>query len=159
DFFSPLSLPMDNYNLRLDRGLSNLDQTHKLNVSFNFDILKNINISPSFRLESGFPYTITTGKDDNGDTVFNDRPIGIGINSERGEWLKQADVRIRWKFPVKYFGITDKRRSLSLNANVRNLFNTANLINYVGVQTSPYFRQATSARNSRSIELGLSFGF
>ncbi|MGI8467598.1 MAG: PEGA domain-containing protein, partial [Pyrinomonadaceae bacterium] len=41
DFFSPLSLPMDNYNLRLDRGLSNLDQTHKLNVSFNFDILKN----------------------------------------------------------------------------------------------------------------------
>lgn len=159
DFFSPLSLPMDNYNLRLDRGLSNLDQTHKLNVGFNFDILKNINISPLFRLESGFPYSITTGKDNNGDTVFNDRPIGIGINSERGELLKQADMRIRWKFPVKYFGITDKRRSLSLNANIRNLFNTTNLLNYVGIQTSPFFGQAVSARPARSIEFGLSFGF
>ena len=159
DFSSPLSLPMDNYNLRLERGASNLEQKHKFNIGFNFDIFKTINISPSFRLESGLPYTITTGKDDNGDTVFNDRPTGIGRNTENGEWLKQIDVRMRWKFPTKYFGITDKIRSLSLSANVRNLFNTANLTNYVGIQTSPFFRKATSARNARSIEFGLSFSF
>jgi hypothetical protein len=160
DFSSPLSLPMDNYNLRLERGVSSLDQTHKLNLSFNFDLFKKINVSPSLRLESGFPYTITTGKDDNGDTVFNDRPNGIGRNTERGEWLQQVDLRFRWKFPMKYFGLKEtQRRSLSFNTNLRNLLNTANLTNYVGIQTSPFFRKPTSARNPRSIEFGLSFGF
>jgi hypothetical protein len=160
DFSSPLSLPMDNYNLRLERGVSSLDQTHKLNLSFNFDLFKKLNVSPSLRLESGFPYTITTGKDDNGDTVFNDRPNGIGRNTERGEWLQQVDLRFRWKFPMKYFGLKEtQRRSLSFNTNLRNLLNTANLTNYVGIQTSPFFRQPTSARNPRSIEFGLSFGF
>jgi hypothetical protein len=161
DFTNSLNLPSDNNNLRLDRGLSNMDQRHKFNISFNYELLKTITISPSFRLESGFPYTITTGRDDNGDTVFNDRPFGIGRNTERGEFVKQADLQIRWKFPTKYLGIkeTDKRKTLSLNTNIRNIFNTANLINYTGVQTSPFFRQPTFAREARSINLGLSFSF
>ena len=104
---------------------------------------------------------MTTGKDDNGDTVFNDRPIGIGKNTERGEFLKQIDVRFRWKLPMEFLGVkeTDKRKFLGLNANVRNLLNTANLTNYTGIQTSPYFRRATSARAARIFEFGLSFGF
>jgi len=144
-----------------DRGLSNLDQRHKLNLSFNFDIWKKIKVSPSFRLESGFPYTVTTGRDDNGDTVFNNRPFGIGRNTERGEWLKQFDVLFQWKLPTKYIGFAGKndKRSINLNANVRNLFNTANLTNYVGVQTSPFFGRATLARPARSVDLGLSFIF
>lgn len=160
DFSDALSLPTDSRNLRLDRGLSNLDQRHKLNLSFNFDVWK-IKVSPAFRLESGFPYTITTGRDDNGDTVFNDRPFGVGKNTGRGEWLKQADVRFQWKLPMKYVGFAGKneKRSINLNANVRNLFNTANLTNYVGVQTSPFFGRATLARPARSIDLGLSFVF
>ncbi len=161
DFTNSLNLPSDNNNLRLDRGLSNMDQRHKFNFSFNYELLKTITISPSFRLESGLPYTITTGRDDNGDTIFNDRPFGIGRNSERGEFLKQADLQIRWKFPTKYLGIkeTDKRKTLSLNTNIRNLFNTANLINYTGIQTSSFFKQPTFAREARSINLGLSFSF
>lgn len=160
DFSSPLSLPMDNYNLRLERGLSNLDQRHKFNFTFNFNLFKKINISPSFKLESGFPYTITTGMDNNGDTVFNDRPQAIARNSERGEFLKQVDIRARWKMPIRYIGLKEnKRKSLSLNVNVRNLLNTANLTNYVGIQTSPFFNKATTAHPPRSIDLGLSFFF
>jgi hypothetical protein len=160
DFSGSLSLPSDNYNLRLDRGISDFNQLHKLSLSFNFDVWK-IKVSPSFRLESGFPYTITTGRDDNGDTVFNDRPDNFGRNSERGEWLKQADLRLSRKLPMKYLGIKgeNNRRSITLNANIRNLFNTTNLTNYVGVQTSPFFRQATLARPARSIDLGMSLIF
>jgi hypothetical protein len=161
DFSSSLALPSDNYNLRSDRGIANSDQRHKLNVSFNYEFLKKLTISPSFRFESNFPYTITTGRDDNGDTIFNDRPNNLKRNTERGEYLKQFDLQFRAKLPKKYFGIkeTDNRKNLGLNANIRNLFNTANLINYVGIQTSPFFRQATSARNARSIEVGMSFTF
>lgn len=161
DFSGALSLPTDNYNVRLDKGATDLDQRHKVNIGFTFDVFKKINVAPSFRLESGLPYTITTGRDDNGDTVFNDRPAGIGRNTGRGEFLRQVDVRLRWKLPMNYLGLkeTDKRRFLSLNANIRNLLNTTNFSNYVGTQTSPYFRQPTSAKSARSLEIGLSFGF
>lgn len=161
DFSDVLSLPMDNYNLQLERGFSNFDQRHKLNLSFNFDILKKIKVSPAFKLESGFPYTITTGRDNNGDTTFNDRPFGVGRNSERGEWLKQVDVRFQWKLSMKFLNIKwlDEKRAVNLNANVRNLFNSTNLVNYIGVQTSPFFGRATLARPARSIDLGLSFNF
>lgn len=159
NFDNALSLPTDSYNLDLDEGLSDLDQRHKLNLSFNFDVWK-IKVSPAFKLESGLPYTITTGRDNNGNTVFNDRPFGFERNSERGKWLKQADLRLQWKLPMKYLGFgQDNKRSINLNANIRNLFNTANLTNYVGVQTSPFFRQPTLARDARSIDLGFSFIF
>ena len=161
DFSNALSLPADNYNLRLERGLSNLDQTHKLNINFNFNLLKTITVSPNFRIESGFPYTVTTGRDDNSDTVFNDRPFGFARNTERGEWLKQTDLRISWKMPLNYLGIVKKEnnKSIGLNINVRNLFNTSNFTNYVGVQTSPFFRRPSSAQTPRSIQIGLSFRF
>lgn len=161
DFSNALSLPADNYNLRLERGISSLDQTHKLNVSFNFNVLKTINVSPSIRIESGYPYTITTGRDNNGDTVFNDRPFGLARNTERGEWIKQADLRISWKMPLKYLRIVGEsnNKSLGLNINVRNLFNTSNLTNYVGVQTSPFFKQPSSAQTPRSIQFGMSYRF
>ncbi len=161
DFSDALSLPTDNYRLHLDRGFSNLDQRHKLNLNFNYDIGKNFKISPTIRIESGFPYTITTGTDDNGDTIFNDRPFGIGRNTERSEWLKQVDLGFRWKLSMKYFGFKaeNQKRSINLNANIRNLFNTANFINYIGTQTSPFFGQPTFARTARSIDAGLSFNF
>ena len=161
DFSSALSLPFDNYNLGLERGISNLDQPHKINISFNFNVLKTITVSPSIRIESGYPYTVTTGRDDNGDTVFNDRPFGLARNSERGEWLKQADLRMSWKMPLNYLGIVKESniKSLGLNINVRNLFNTSNLTNYVGVQTSPFFKRPSSAQNPRSIQFGLSLRF
>lgn len=161
DFNNALSLPMDNYNLRLERGTSGLNQKHKVNIGLTFDLFKKINVSPSYRIESGQPYTIITGKDDNGDLVFNDRPSGISRNSERGEFLKQLDVRFRWKLPMQYLGFkgVEQRRSLNLNMNIQNLLNTSNLRNYVGVQTSPYFRQPTSANMPRSLQFGLSFIF
>ena len=129
-------------------------------MSFSFDIGKMFRVSPAFKLESGFPYTFTTGRDDNGDTVFNDRPFGVGSNTGRGEWLKQADLRLQFKLPMKYFGIlrNNEKYSINFNANIRNLFNTANFTNYVGVQTSP-FKQPTLARTARSIDLGVSFTF
>jgi hypothetical protein len=46
-------------------------------ISLNSTQLKNLNFGFSMSVSSGFPYTITTGFDDNGDTFFNDRPAGV----------------------------------------------------------------------------------
>ena len=56
DFFGALSLPTDNYDLRRDRSVTNLDQTHKLNLGITFDLWKNLNVAPTFVFDSGFPY-------------------------------------------------------------------------------------------------------
>ena len=43
---------------------------------------------------SARPYNITTGSDDNGDTVFNDRPAEVSRNSARGALQFTTDLRL-----------------------------------------------------------------
>jgi hypothetical protein len=47
---------------------------------------------------SALPYNITTGNDDNGDTVFNDRPAGVGRNSARGADQWTMNLRVNRSF-------------------------------------------------------------
>ena len=55
-------------------------------------------------------------------------------------------------------GATKKYR-LEFYAQAFNLLNHANLGAFSGVQTSPFFGQATSAQSPRRMELGLRFNF
>ena len=48
---------------------------------------------------------------------------------------------------------------MNLYVQATNLFNHANLTNYTGVQTSPFFGRATSALAGRRIETGLRWTF
>src|SRR5918993_3095724 len=68
-------------------GPANNDTRHRLNASFNTQALKNMNMSLSFNYNSANPYTIRTGYDDNADLIFNDRPVGVTRNTERGNGL------------------------------------------------------------------------
>lgn len=176
------SLPSDNYNLRLDRAFSNTDQRHLLYAFLNWKPRRGLNFSTIFKTGSPLPYTITTGLDDNGDTVFNDRPLGIERNSLRGRWQTQIDANVSWTL---FFGnrkgsgsgpqtiiLTEseassggfeidptKRFALKFYVSATNLLNRTNLKNFVGVQTSPLFGQAVSAEAPRRIEAGLRFNF
>ena len=175
-------LPTNNYDLSLDRAVSNTDQRHRLSASMNWEIKKSFSVAAIYNFSSALPYTISTGFDDNGDTVFNDRPFGIRRNSERGTSRSHLDVGASWFFSFVDFkgkkkglqsatfkpgeiarphGLTDenKRFSLKLYISARNVLNQTNLGNFVGVQTSPLFRQATLAEQARRIEMGLRFNF
>jgi hypothetical protein len=44
------------------------------------------------------PYNITTGLDNNGDTVFNDRPLGVDRNSARGASQWNVNLRLNRSF-------------------------------------------------------------
>jgi hypothetical protein len=55
-----------------------------------------LNGSINGRVSSGTPYNITTGRDDNRDALFNDRPLGVGRNTLRGEAIVATDSRISW---------------------------------------------------------------
>ena len=141
-------------------------------------VRKGVTLSAIFKGSSPLPYNITTGSDNNGDTIFNDRPLGVVRNSERGAWNTQVDTNISWNYSFgnikqgkqnsRRIIITagesvdsdlSKRYSVKFFLSVRNLFNQVNLRNFVGVQASPFFREAVAAETPRKISLGIRFSF
>jgi hypothetical protein len=164
-------------------GPANNDIRHRLNVGLNSQALKNLNVFLSVGYVSASPYTIRTGVDDNGDLVFNDRPLGVGRNTERGEGLFNTsanasytisfgrranappppgitviggDVRVMAMNPN---ASAASRYRISFNVGVQNLVNHVNHTGWNGTMTSPFFRQSTSVGAPRKIDMGVSFSF
>ncbi len=91
---SPTSLPADSTNPDADWGPSAQDVRHRLFINFNAPLANNLRLSLNVQGASAAPYTITTGLDNNGDTVFNDRPAGVGRNSARGAAQWTTNIRV-----------------------------------------------------------------
>lgn len=182
----PLSLPVNNFDLAAERGPSISDSRHRLFVISNFRILKALRLGTTLRVTSATPYNITTGFDDNGDTTINDRPAGVGRNSVRGVAQVDLSARLSWtigfgKIPAQQsegnqptvvrtrnsadaLGALssiggDSRYGMQFYLQAFNVLNHANLINFTGVQTSPFFGHATSALPARRLEAGIRFTF
>jgi hypothetical protein len=81
---SPTALPADSNHPDADWGPSAQDVRHRVFINFNAPIGYGARVSLSTQGASALPYTVTTGLDNNGDTVFNDRAPGVGRNSARG---------------------------------------------------------------------------
>lgn len=175
-------LPTDNFDLTKDRSVASDDQRHRLYASVNWIFKKSFQVSGIFTANSPLPYTITTGRDANGDTIFNDRPLGVLRNSERGAWNSQTDLAFSWLLSFvnrkgiasgtsavsvssseanTILGYTDERKRFSVKnfLRIENVFNQTNYRAYSGVQTSSFFRQPISAFNPRRITLGIRFNF
>jgi hypothetical protein len=138
------------------------------------------NASVNSRFESGEAYNVTTGEDENGDALFNDRPAGERRNSRRGAMTAQTNLRLSWRIASRAVsgdrtlaaqrgpggprgargpGGGQGEKRLEMYLSVQNLFNRVNYGSYVGVLTSPFFGTATSAQAARRMELGWRFSF
>ena len=182
---SPFSLPSNNFNLRADRGPSAADFHHLVSAFVNKRLKKGFGVSAIVQATSALPYNITTGIDDNKDTVINDRPVGFGRNSARGAPRWEIGSRFSW---AKDFGPEQqptggqqvrmvrvgggdgaappsigmggtKKYRIEFYAQVFNLLNHTNLGVFNGVQLSPYFGHATSAQAPRRMEVGMRMNF
>src|SRR5262249_54692551 len=145
--------------LATEWGPSPGDRRHRAAVNVNTQALKNLNASISLAGNTGQPYTITTGFDDNGDSIFNDRPFGVGRNTVRTPsqwtWSSHVSYSIPLGAPpsaIQEHGRDGGDRSTAQNARYRltftvaitNLTNRANFVGYSGVRTSPFFEQPTA---------------
>jgi hypothetical protein len=97
---SPLSLPSNNLDPDADWGPAANDIRHRVFFMGNTPVLYGIRASLQGQYSSAPPYTITTGTDDNGDTVFNDRPAGVGRNSARGASQWNVNFRVDRQFSL-----------------------------------------------------------
>jgi hypothetical protein len=132
--------------------------------------------------QSGQPYNVTTGIDDNGDGTFNDRPSHVtssgsdvyttrfGLlttNAVNGNVprdlgtmpaLAHLDMNLNraWKVGPKK---VDSSHTLTLNMRGANLLNYTNVTAVSSVLSSPNFSQPVAAESARRIELGVRFSF
>ena len=97
DSDGPTSLPADSRDLDAEWGPASSDTRHRVFGFVRMELPMGIRANAWGDLASGAPYTIRTGLDDNADTVFTDRPFGIGRNTERGTWQRTLNLRLGWR--------------------------------------------------------------
>ncbi|HLJ86687.1 MAG TPA: TonB-dependent receptor [Candidatus Angelobacter sp.] len=172
--------PSNQANLAGERGLSSFDQRHKVTV---YGVLespwKNIALngfqfSPIVRYNSGHPFNLLVGTDQNGDRHgTNDRPAGAGRNTGLGPNYTDLDLRLSRQFKIT------ERTHIQFVAEAFNLLNHTNFsgvnnivgANYGGIFGQSFHAQAdptaspsqplgyTSAFAKREIQLGARFSF
>jgi hypothetical protein len=66
--------PASSYDLTTEFGRANSDQRHRAFVGGTVSARWGLQLSPYLFMASGRPFNITTGRDNNADTLFSDRP-------------------------------------------------------------------------------------
>lgn len=94
---SPFDLPADASNLAAERGPARDDARHRAMGFASLPLWKGLTAGVSFTAQSGRPYDITTGRDDNGDSLSSDRPAGVHRNAARGAATLDVSTRIAWR--------------------------------------------------------------
>jgi len=186
DADGPFSLPADSYNLAGEWGPVAGVPHHVFSGMVNTAFRRNLRVGFTVAARTGLPYNVTTGRDDNRDTVFNDRPTGVSRNSAWTKGMWDAGGRVSYAFGfgnrsasggmaggptvvIQRIGGTGAATDM-LNAiggqvrfelfvSAQNLFNHVNPIGYSGVMTSQFFGEPTAAMPARHIDVGMRVGF
>ena len=98
DADGPFSLPASSYDLGNEWGPVMGVPRHSVSGMLSMPLMANMRLALNGGVRSGTPYNITTGRDDNGDTVFNDRAEGVGRNSGRTDMTWEVGGRLSYAF-------------------------------------------------------------
>ena len=153
--------PVNNYDLNGEWSRADFDERHRFNLLGAFKAGKWINLGATVALVSGRPYSLSTGRDDNHDTIANDRPIGVRRNSLEGPGAATVDVRWSKDFPLKAKNgkKAEESPSFKIALSAFNVFNRVNFTGYVNNQSSPFFGLPIASRPARRVQLNFNFNF
>jgi hypothetical protein len=185
---SPTALPANNFNLRGERGPAMTDIRHRFFIISNYTLWGGFRLGTSLQYNSASPYNITTGFDNNNDSVINDRPAGVTRNSARGADRFDLSTRLSWGTSwgkprenvggggpqvriiragdsgdmlggMPSMGGANNRYRVEFYVQAYNALNNVNPTGFSGVQTSPFFGRSFSAMPGRRLETGMRFSF
>jgi hypothetical protein len=162
-------------------GRAGRDIPYRWNLNVNLLMLRNLQANLFWNLQAGSVYTIRTGLDDNGDLIFNDRPIGVERNTLRGAAQGGLNAQFAYSIPIRkrvgtlppgiqvsnnggnitvsQFAGDQARYRITLRLEAQNLTNHDNYTGYSGLLTSQFFGQPTAVNNPRRIDIGVMFNF
>jgi hypothetical protein len=98
DADGPFALPADSHDLAAEWAPAAALPRHTASAVLNLPIGSRVRIGLTTIARSGTRYTVTTGRDDNGDAVFNDRPAGVGRNTALGHGMWDVAARVGYTF-------------------------------------------------------------
>jgi hypothetical protein len=81
------SFPSQPGDLMADYGRTSFDVKSRLFMGGSITLPKFIQVSPFMIAQSGNPYNITTGYDNNNDTIFNDRPLLVAAGTPESKTI------------------------------------------------------------------------
>lgn len=149
--------PGNSYYPDADWARSDFDRRHKFDLLGSTQPTRFFTLGVALSLYSGRPVNITTGSDNNGDGVINDRPVGVPRNALHGPGLIDLDINLAHDI---FFSKSKKEaRVLTVALNSFNVINHTNDVSYIGVVTSPFFGQAVAAQPPRRLQLDVQFKF
>ncbi len=99
DIFEP-GVPQDSHNLFADKGPTLRDARNRFVVSGIVRLPLGFETANIISLQSGRPFNIITGTDDNGDGHLKDRPSGVGRNAGRATPIYIWDTRLSRPFKI-----------------------------------------------------------
>jgi hypothetical protein len=143
-----------------DWGPGPQDSPYRFNIVATGTQLRNLTTVLSWNASAGQVYTETTGFDDNGDGIVNDRRPGVGLRSLRGDRQFTMNARLTYAIVLSEGGAgVQPRYRLNLFTNVTNVTNGRNFGGYSGVITSDFYRRPTFVQNPRRAEVGFNLNF
>jgi len=109
-----------------ERGPSLLDQRHRAVITFSYLLPLNITAGTLTQFASARPFNATTGVDNNGDGLNNDRPVinGTVIGKSAFRGTPTSDVALFLESRIK----TSERTSIQLRLEGFNIFNHGNYL-------------------------------
>jgi hypothetical protein len=152
------SFPANNYDLSGEWSRADPDQRHRFNLLGSMQAGRLFNLGALLQAESGRPYSLTTGRDDNHDGLATDRPDGVHRNTLDGPGYVGLDLRLSKTFFLNSIK-KDKGPNLTAGIDAFNVINRVNYSSYIGNISSPFFGQAISSRPARRMQLSLRFAF
>jgi hypothetical protein len=110
----------------VERGPSFLDQRHRAVITFSYQLPYNITAGTLMQFASSRPFNATTGVDNNGDGVNNDRPVANGqvIGKSAFRSTATSDVGVFLEGRIK----KTERMNVLLRIEGFNLFNHGNFL-------------------------------
>jgi hypothetical protein len=92
---------MNQYDWRSEWALSSFDTRHRYISNLTVRMPMDTSVSFLVIANSGRPYSLTTGKDDNGDQSTNDRPAGVTRNSLIGPGSYTVNMSFTKQFALR----------------------------------------------------------
>ena len=179
DTDGPFAIPATG-DLNAEWGPAANDVRHRANISFNNQIVRNVLVGLNVGASTGEAYTLLTGRDDNGDGIFNDRPAGTGRNTLRATGQTNLNLFLAYQIAfgrqatlppgigvfgggaaatVRTVDQSGGRYRMQFFIQAQNLTNQSNYLGYSGTLSSPFFGRPTTVREMRKIDAGINLNF
>ena len=181
---SPNVFPQSTYQRTRDWARPSGAPTHSVFAVIIYSLPLKIGSTTNLSLASGAPYDVTTGFDNNGDGVFNDRPslaatstVGVyptrfgllstsQINGDLQRNIGTMPTTVRLELALnRSFSFKERRSSvvrqqtLRFDARSSNVLNHSNYTAVDGIVGTQQFTQPVSADFGRRIEFGARLSF